>query len=431
MQQIEQSSGGLKREVWDRKRSVRKRIITQDSMATSRAEIHVGLLTGGVDKHYVFGLATALISKGVQLDVIGSDHIDSRALHTLPTLNFLNLFGKPRNGENLLTRVGRVLVCYARIMVYAATARPRILHVLWNYKVPFFDRTLLMLYYRHFDKKVVFTAHNINAAKRDSNDSWLNRLTLRIQYRLADHIFVHTHKMKNELLEDFAVPERKVTIIPFGINNAVPNTELTPDQAKRSLGIKAGERTILFFGKIAPYKGVHFLVAAFQQLAITNPTYRLIIAGTPRAGCKEYLEEIEQSIMRNHHSAQVIRRIKYIPDEEIELYFKAADVLALPYTQISQSGVLFLSYGFGLPVVAADVGSLREDIVEGRTGFLCKPCEPFAMADTIETYFGSDLFRELNSRRDEVRAYALERHSWQEVGEKTQSIYGELLARRL
>ena len=66
-------------------------------------------------------------------------------------------------------------------------------------------------------------------------------------------------------------------------------------------------------------------------------------------------------------------RAEYIPDDETELYFKAADVLVLPYRHIYQSGVLFLGYSFGLPVLAADVGALKEEIVEGKTGFVFKP----------------------------------------------------------
>ena len=67
--------------------------------------------------------------------------------------------------------------------------RPKLFHILWNNKFQFFDRTLLMLYYRLLGKKIAFTAHNVNAGKRDSNDSWLNRLSLKIQYRLEPSHF--------------------------------------------------------------------------------------------------------------------------------------------------------------------------------------------------------------------------------------------------
>ena len=67
---------------------------------------------------------------------------------------------------------------YAKLIRYAATAKPRIFHILWNNKFEFFDRTLLMLYYRLLGKKIVLTVHNVNAGRRDSKDTRLNRLTL-------------------------------------------------------------------------------------------------------------------------------------------------------------------------------------------------------------------------------------------------------------
>ena len=87
-------------------------------------------------------------------------------------------------------------------------------------------------------------------------------------------------------------------------------------------------------------------------------------------------------------------RIEYIPDEETELFFKAADVLILPYTHVFQSGVLFLGYSFGLPAIAADVGNLKEEIIEGETGFVFKPQDSSDLAKTIR-YFNSELFRNL------------------------------------
>lgn len=395
----------------------------------SSVDNEVAVLTGGFDRPYVFGLTMALVSKGLHLDVIGSNEVDGSEMHTSPQLNFLNLHGSQPREASLANRMTRVLAFYCRLIHYASVAKPTIFHILWNNKIQYFDRTLLMLYYKLLGKRIAFTAHNVNAGKRDANDSWLNRLTLKIQYRLVDHIFVHTTKMKSELLEDFGVRERAVTIIPFGINNSVPDTNLTPVQAKQRLGI-GGERTILFFGNIGPYKGVDYLVAAFQRIVAIDANYRLIIAGKPRGGCEKYLVEIQETINLDANRTRVIQKIGYIPDEETELYFKAADVLVLPYTHVSQSGVLFLGYSFGLPVIAADVGSLREEIVEGRTGFLCKPRDPVDLAETIEAYFESDLFKSLQDRRPEIKDYANERHSWDVVGEITRKVYEQLMRRQ-
>jgi glycosyltransferase involved in cell wall biosynthesis len=91
--------------------------------------------------------------------------------------------------------------------------------------------------------------------------------------------------------------------------------------------------------------------------------------------------------------------------------------------------VLFLGYNFGLPVIASDVGSLREDIVEGRTGFVFKPEDPADLAKGIETYFSSELYQQLATRRREIRDFANERYSWTRVGEITRGVYAQLLAR--
>ena len=108
-----------------------------------------------------------------------------------------------------MAKMRRVLRYYLRLIRYAATAKPKLFHILWNNKFQFFDRTLLMLYYKLLGKKIVFTAHNVNAGKRDSNDSWLNRLSLKVQYNLSDHIFVHTNGMKNELVSGFRYSRRQ------------------------------------------------------------------------------------------------------------------------------------------------------------------------------------------------------------------------------
>ena len=315
---------------------------------------------------------------------------------------------------------------YAKLIRYAATAKPRIFHILWNNKFEFFDRTLLMLYYRLLGKRIVLTVHNVNAGRRDSKDTHLNRLTLRIQYRLADHIFVHTEKMKRELIEEFGVQDARVTVIPFGINNAVPNTSLTPGDAKQRLGIREGERTILFFGRITPYKGLEYLIAAFRQILARRDDYRLIIAGRPN-NCERYWKTIREEVREDVQKGRVLLRADFIPDDETEVYFKAADVLVLPYRHIYQSGVLFLGHSFGLPVLAADVGSLKDEIVEGKTGFVFRPEDPADLARAIEQYFASDLYADLNSRRREIRDYATERHSWDVVGQMTMSVYAGLL----
>jgi glycosyltransferase involved in cell wall biosynthesis len=385
----------------------------------------VALLTAGRDKPYALGLASALMSQNVSFDFIGSTEVNGAELPPHPQVRILNMRDQ-RPDATWLAKTVRVLTYYWRLVRYAARSQPKLLHILWNNKFELFDRTILMLYYKLMGKRLAFTAHNINAAKRDSKDTWLNRVSLRIQYALADHIFVHSERMRSELVSDFSVPVKKVSVIPFGINNTVPNTELSPVEAKRQLGLISDDKTMLFFGNIAPYKGLEHLIAALAEVLKNDRNYRLMIVGRLKE-CDDYWQRIGQIITRNNVRDRIIERIEYIPDEETELYFKAADVLVLPYTRVFQSGVLFLGYGFGLPAIAADVGPLKEEIIEGKTGFVFKPEDSSDLAKTIIRYFGSDLFKDLESRRGEIKEYANDRYSWDKVAAITTTVYSQLI----
>ena len=396
--------------------------------SASESDVAVALFTGGIDRPYAYGLSLALASKGVKLDVIGNRELESPEICAQPTVTFLALHGDLRQAASLTRRLLQHLAVYGQIIRYAATAKPRIFHILWNYKFQWFDRTLLMVYYKILGKRIVLTAHNVNAAARDGNESMANRLSLKFQYRVSDHIFVHTDKMKAALHSDFGISENAVTVIPFGVNNSVPDTDLTPAEAKQRLGVDCRDRAILFFGRIRPYKGLDYLVEAFQQIVLQDKSYRLIIAGEPKKDSVQHWREIQESIKRRGIGDRVIQEARFIRDEETEMYFKAADVLVLPYSQIFQSGVLFLAYSFGLPVIASDVGSLRDDILEGRTGYVCQPCDAKDLAKSIERYFASDLFTTLDRRRHEIRAYAGMHNSWGLVRDRTCEIYAQLSA---
>jgi glycosyltransferase involved in cell wall biosynthesis len=400
--------------------------ISKSMKLNGQQRVCVALLTGGDDRPYVFGLVSELLSKSVQVDLIGSNLLDFPEFRGREGMRLLNLRGCMDPNARVVDKILRVLRYYARLIRYAAKAQPKIFHILWNNKFEYFDRTLLMLYYRILDKRVVLTAHNVNAKKREESDSFLNRLTLRIQYGLCSKIFVHTDKMKQELIEDFDIPAERINVIPFGINNAVPDTSLTSLEAKKQLGLREDDKAILFFGRITPYKGLEYLIDAIRSLDSTSERYRLIIAGRPDR-CEDYWAARTKEIVDKVKSEQIILRACFIPDEDTEIYFKAADVLALPYRQIYQSGVLFLAHSFGLPVLATDVGSLKDDIVEGRTGFVVRPEDASDLARVIQEYFASDLYQNLRSRRQDIRAFALERHSWDVVGQITGNAYRGLL----
>jgi D-inositol-3-phosphate glycosyltransferase len=388
-------------------------------------QMQISLLTGGGDPHYAYGLTKVLLSREIAVDLIGSDEHNFPEFSNSAAFRYLNLRGSVKSAVAFYKKVLRLLYYYVRLICYAAAAKPKLFHILWNNKVEIFDRTLLMLYYRWLGKKIVLTAHNVNAGRRDCKDTVLNRATLGIQYGLCHHIFVHTERMKEELRREFGVWPDRITVIPFGINNAVPNTDLSSREARKRLGLESEEKIILFFGRITPYKGLEVLIEAFRQILPHDRSYRLIIAGRPE-NCGGYWNMLRQTIGALDKKGQVLLKDSFIPDDQIQMYFKAADVFVLPYRHIYQSGVLFLGQSFGTPVIAANIGSFADEIIEGKTGFVFTSGDPASLASTVERYFASELYAQLDSCREKIRALAAEAHSWEGVGQLTASVYSSL-----
>ena len=138
--------------------------------------------------------------------------------------------------------------------------------------------------------------------------------------------------------------------------------------------------------------------------------------------------EIEQAIRNSGIQNQVQLRIGFVPDDLLEAYFKAADLLALPYRFISQSAVLFMGYSFSAyPLSPPMLGVLAKTSSMAGTGFVCKPDDPVDLAGAIERYFASDLCQSLDKRRQEIRNYANERYSREKVSELTLNAYKGLL----
>jgi D-inositol-3-phosphate glycosyltransferase len=218
--------------------------------------VKISLLTGGADTPYSLGLLSALISKNISVDFIANDEMSRADIVNSDKVSLFNLRGDQNPQVSFVQKAFRVLLYYIRLIKYAARSDSKLFHIQWFNKFLLFDRTLLNLYYKFLGKRLVFTAHNIDEQQRDGNKNILNQLSLKILYNLVDHIFVHTIKMKKELIQDFNIKVNKVTVIPFGINNTLPRTHSTRADARNALGLQDYHKILLFFGNIAPYKGL-------------------------------------------------------------------------------------------------------------------------------------------------------------------------------
>jgi glycosyltransferase involved in cell wall biosynthesis len=147
---------------------------------------------------------------------------------------------------------------------------------------------------------------------------------------------------------------------------------------------------ILFFGFVRPYKGLNYLIDALP-LVLEKQDVHLLIAGEFWDSAQTYLDQI-QSLHLESHVTLVDR---YIPNEEVGVYFAAADLVALPYVEATQSGIVQMAFGFGVPVLTTKVGGLGEAVRDGVTGLLVHPRDSQALALAILRYFQDRLGLEM------------------------------------
>ena len=388
--------------------------------------LRVSVLSGADDPNYAVPLAASVAERGVHVEFVGNDAMAAAAGLKHRNIEYLNLRGDQDPAASWPAKTARVFRYYQKLISYAATTESRVFHILWLNKFELLDRTLLNTFYKLGRKKLVFTAHNVNARLRDGRDSWMNRASLRVMYGLVDHIFVHTEAFRDELVRDHRVAPDKITVIPFGLNTYAPDTALSRTEARAALNLADGDRILLFFGQIAPYKGLDILLEAMTALdAKDGRRCRLIVAGKAKSGSESYWQALKERHV-GALGARLVMKDQFIDDAEVPILFKAADALVLPYRAIYQSGPLSLAHRFGLPVIATRVGAFTHDVVPDVTGFLCAPEDPKALAQTMRRFFESDLYHEGEQAQKRIRELALGKYSWEGISATIVDVYARL-----
>jgi glycosyltransferase involved in cell wall biosynthesis len=391
--------------------------------------MRISILNAGQQTDYLYGLVSGLAEiPTLEIEVIDSDS-SVGVFEAFHHVSLFNLRGDNISPQSMFTKMWRIGRYYVRLLYYTASTRSDIFHIQWENSIALFDRTLLNLYYKVLGKKLVFTAHNVYREARDSTATPLRWFSLKVMYHLVDRIIVHTPKMKEELCSLFHVSPEKVIIIPHGINNRVQKKGITQEDARQKLGIVPTAHVVLFFGQIDEYKGIETLIDAAALLVQKDPSIILIVAGKPKRQ-SDYVLKLKRQVRKSLPEKNVMLRLQFIPDHEVETYFSASDCVVLPYKRIFQSGVLFLAYRFGVPIIATDVGSFAEDVVDRVTGFICKPNDAEDMAAQVRKYFDSTLFHQ----REETRAFIIElaekKYSWTNIGRQTYEVYSNLTKHR-
>lgn len=187
--------------------------------------------------------------------------------------------------------------------------------------------------------------------------------------------------------------------------------------ARAKLGIGAGEEVALFFGYVRHYKGLDVLLEAWPRVRARRPV-RLVVAGEFYEDAASYRALAAQA--GGEPAVRLLER--YLPDDEVEAVFKAADVVVLPYRSATQSGVTHVAYALGVPVITTDVGGLAETVVPGRTGMVAPPEDPEGLAEAVLRYFEQGLGGGMRAEVAKLR----DTHSWDALARSTLDLVDSL-----
>ncbi len=219
--------------------------------------------------------------------------------------------------------------------------------------------------------------HNLIPHEQRFFDKWFNSFFL----KRYDGFVVMSDSVKNDLLS--SKPDAKYIQLNhpwydhFGV-------KISETEAREKLKISPSKKTILFFGLIRDYKGLDLLIDAFSEL---NDDYQLVIAGEVYSNLQKYKSQIAASKAKS----RIYFFNQYIPDSEVQNYFSAADVCVLPYRSATQSGITATSFHFEVPIIATNVGGLKEIIDAPELGLIVEEPNTNLMKDAICFYFENNL----------------------------------------
>lgn len=173
-------------------------------------------------------------------------------------------------------------------------------------------------------------------------------------------------------------------------------------EALRLLSLPADYRYILFFGFIRAYKGLDLLLEAMADERLKSKRVKLVVAGEFYGDPEPYMNQVRGLGL----GETVLFRSDYIPDEEVNRYFSAADIVAQPYKTATQSGVSQVAYHFEKPMVVTNVGGLAEIVPDGKVGYVVEP-NPRSIADALNAFFEHGLGADFEQNiQTEKRKYA-------------------------
>jgi D-inositol-3-phosphate glycosyltransferase len=269
--------------------------------------------------------------------------------------------------------------------------------------------------------------HTLGAVKnkigKGENESELRIVSEQDTIKDCQRIIVATETEKQDLVKHYGAYPGKIGVVPCGVNIGLFHP-VDKTIARQSLGLN-DEKVLLFVGRIDPLKGIEQLIKTMPLLK-NNDNLRLIIVGGDEHSRAE-LDEL-QGLASELHIAESVRFKGMVRQEQLPYYYSAADVCVVPSYYESFGLVALESLACGTPVVAADVGDLKNIIRQGETGYVVEDNSPEKLAAGIKTLLSNP---QLDAESTLSIRASVNRYDWSEIARKIAAEMKTVLASRL
>jgi len=302
--------------------------------------------------------------------------------------------------------------------------KPDILHLHWHHSfllgsnmietiiksVSFIIELLILKLFR---VKIIWTVHNITNHEKKFRSMELS--FSKILSRLCDKIIVHSPAAKKKVMEAYGANMNfSIVVIPHGnYINSYKNV-VNKSDARNQLKIGTEDLVHLYFGRIRLYKGISELVAAFKEL--NYPHAKLLITGKP------FNNKIAHDILKRCGEDKNIKTFfEFVPDDEIQIYMNAADVVVLPYRDFLTSGAVILAMSFGTPIIVPAIGCML-DILDNKGSIMYDPLEKKGLLKAMKKALSANL-EKMGKHNFELA----NQFRWDDIAKRTYKVYQECL----
>lgn len=342
--------------------------------------------------HYSSQLANALADEN-EVTLIAPTHIDKK--YFSKKINF-KLINAPTSIIPSLFQILNIFT-FLDIISFIESYNPHTIHFLNTHPL----NNLIIHATRY---KTVLTCHDPIQHSGDKNKfiMYLFKLNALWQLKRVDRIVVHGKDLAKDLTRQNIMSE-KIVCMPIG--DFAFFTNFLKSEIKE-------DNSILFFGRIKPYKGIKYLIEAESIMSKKISDYKIVIAG--EGNITPYEKDV-----KNNPKFVIIN--EYISDSDVAVLFQKASIVVLPYVEATQSGIIPIAYAFKKPVVVTNVGSIPEVVEDGLTGFIVPPRNSELLAnaiikilknDSLRIQMGENAYRKM---KDEL--------SWDKIAGKTVEVY--------